>query len=220
MFNIFTLHIRWCVVNFEVINLWVFLLHADGNMSDDDRHSDEDTPMNGASHADRMRTMGNSKDNAIDFTDNETTFLPLVGQPQTMTTGVANAPLIRFVHGSRERFNFINQQNIEPEPSDEKLMDMYEDEAKDGSSPKNAPMPFRSGFAPASPGFGASASAKDVSSDQWAGSFGEFEQHTRGIGIKLLTRMGFRGRLGKHGQGQITPVAITLGTRRNVRNPG
>jgi hypothetical protein len=39
------------------------------------------------------------------------------------------------------------------------------------------------------------------------GSFGAFEKHTRGIGLKLLTNMGYEGKdLGNKGQGIINPI--------------
>jgi hypothetical protein len=42
-----------------------------------------------------------------------------------------------------------------------------------------------------------------------AGSFGAFEKHTRGIGLKLLTNMGYQGKgLRNKGQGIINPMEI------------
>jgi hypothetical protein len=39
------------------------------------------------------------------------------------------------------------------------------------------------------------------------GSFGAFEKHTRGIGLKLITKMGYEGKgLGIEGQGIINPI--------------
>ena len=44
--------------------------------------------------------------------------------------------------------------------------------------------------------------------------FGSWEGHTRGIGSKLLVNMGFvkGGALGKHREGQLPPIQVTLHT--------
>ena len=41
------------------------------------------------------------------------------------------------------------------------------------------------------------------------GSFGAFEKHTRGIGLKLLTKMGYEGKgLGNKGKGTVNPIEV------------
>ncbi|MFN3279944.1 MAG: hypothetical protein ACK41Y_16375, partial [Paracoccus hibiscisoli] len=40
--------------------------------------------------------------------------------------------------------------------------------------------------------------------------FGKFEKHTKGIGLKLLRKWGFQGRMGKHEQGIANPIAVKV----------
>ena len=44
--------------------------------------------------------------------------------------------------------------------------------------------------------------------------FGAFEKHTRGIGLRLLTKMGFEGKgFGKNSQGIVNPIEVVERTR-------
>ena len=63
------------------------------------------------------------------------------------------------------------------------------------------------GGAPPTPRPGTPAApARSVSEE-----FGQFERHTKGFGLKMLTKMGFRGAgsgLGKQGEGISEPVQV------------